>query len=189
MGMNYNPARKVGSLIRQTKSISTDDSNVLNLYSPAPYDIDFQLNIMTKYTEDGTKILEQILPFFKPDVTVSVKMIDSMDFYVDIPVVLQSVTTEDSYEGDFESRRVLMWTLNFQMKAFYFGPTTNKRIIKFVDNNIYTNTTATVAEEQVNVQPGLTSGGQPTTKIANSVAYSDINIDDNWAEIVQILDA
>ena len=189
MGMNYNPTRKVGSLVRQTKSISSDDSNVLNLYSPAPYDIDFQLNIMTKYTEDGTKILEQILPFFKPDVTVSVKMIDNMDFYVDIPVVLQSVTTEDSYEGDFETRRVLMWTLNFQMKAFYFGPTTNKRIIKFVDNNIYTNTTATVAEEQVNVQPGLTSGGQPTTKIADSVAYSDINIDDNWAEIVQILDA
>ena len=56
-------------------------------------------------------------------------------------------------------------------------------------NNIYTSTTATVAEEQVNVQPGLTSGGQPTTQIANSVAYSDINIDDNWAEIVQILDA
>ena len=189
MGMNYNPSRKVGSLVRQTKSISTDDSNVLNLYSPAPYDIDFQLNIMTKYTEDGTKILEQILPFFKPDVTVSVKMIDSMDFYVDIPVVLQSVTTEDSYEGDFETRRVLMWTLNFQMKAFYFGPTTNKRIIKFVDNNIYTNTKATVAEEKVNVQPGLTSGGQPTTKIADSVAYSDINIDVNWAEIVLILDA
>jgi hypothetical protein len=144
---------------------------------------------MTKYTEDGTKILEQILPYFKPDITVSVKMIDAMDFYVDIPVVLQSVTTEDTYEGDFQSRRVLTWTLNFQMKAFYFGPVSNKKMIKFVDNNIYTSTTATVAEEQVNVQPGLTSGGQPTTQIANSVAYSDINIDDNWAEIVQILDA
>ena len=75
------------------------------------------------------------------------------------------------------------------MKAFYFGPTTNKRVIKFVDNNIYSNTTATKAEEQVNVQQGLTSGGQPTTKIADSVAYANINIDDNWAEIVQILDA
>ena len=187
--MNYNPSRKVGSLVRQTKSITSNDNEVLNLYSPAPYDIDFQLNIMTKYTEDGTKILEQILPFFKPDVTVSVKMIDSMDFYVDIPVVLQSVTTEDIYEGDFESRRVLIWTLNFQMKAFFFGPVTNKKMIKFVDNNIYTSTTATVAEEQVNVQPGLTSGGQPTTKIADTVPYSDINIDDDWAGIVQILDA
>jgi hypothetical protein len=74
------------------------------------------------------------------------------------------------------------------MKAFYFGPTSKKKMIKFVDNNIYTSTTATVAEEQVNVQPGLTSGGQPTTKIADTVPYSNINIDDNWAEIVQILD-
>ena len=189
MGMNYNPTRKVGSLVRQTKSSATSDSELLNLYSPAPYDIDFQLNIMTKYTEDGTKILEQILPYFKPDITVSVKMIDAMDFYVDIPVVLQSVTTEDTYEGDFQSRRVLTWTLNFQMKAFYFGPVSNKKMIKFVDNNIYTSTTATVAEEQVNVQPGLTAAGQPTTEISNTVPYSDINIDDNWAGIVQILDA
>ena len=160
MGMNYAPTRKLPSLGRMTKATDANNNVLLNLYNPAPYDIDFQLNIMTKYTEDGTKILEQILPFFKPDVTVSVK-----------------------------SRRVLTWTLNFQMKAFYFGPVTNKKMIKFVDNNIYTSTTATVAEEQINVQPGLTAAGAPTEDIAQTVPYSDINQDDNWAEIVQILDA
>ena len=184
-GMTYNPQRKLPSLTRQSKSISDNDSQ---LTTPAPYDLDFQLNIMTKYTEDGTKILEQILPYFKPDVTVSVKMIDSMDFYVDIPVVLNSVSTEDTYENDFQSRRVLTWTLNFSMKAFYFGPTANKRLIKFSDANIFTNTTATTAEENINVRPGSTAANVATTVLADSVAYGDINIDDNWAEIVTITD-
>ena len=188
-GMAYNSSRKLPSSTRQTKSISNNDSSLTTLFTPAPYDLEFQLNIMTKYTEDGTKILEQILPFFKPDVTVSVKMIDTMDFYVDIPVVLNSVTTEDQYEGDFQTRRVLVWTLNFTMKAYYFGPTSTKRVIKFTDANIFTSTTATTAEEQVNVQPGSTAANVATTKIAETVAYSAINVDDNWAEIVQILDA
>ena len=82
-GMQYNPTRKLPSSTRQTKSISANDSALTTLFTPAPYDLEFQLNIMTKYTEDGTKILEQILPYFKPDVTVSVKMIDTMDFYVE----------------------------------------------------------------------------------------------------------
>tara|TARA_R110000796_G_scaffold249115_1_gene376570 strand:- start:5016 stop:5813 length:798 start_codon:yes stop_codon:yes gene_type:complete len=187
-GMTYNPQRKLPSLTRQSKSISDNDSQLTTLYTPAPYDLDFQLNIMTKYTEDGTKILEQILPYFKPDVTVSVKMIDSMDFYVDIPVVLNSVSTEDTYENDFQSRRVLTWTLNFSMKAFYFGPTANKRLIKFSDANIFTNTTATTAEENINVRPGSTAANVATTVLADSVDYGDINIDDNWAEIVTITD-
>ena len=81
------------------------------------------------------------------------------------------------------------WTLNFTMKAYYFGPTSTKRVIKFTDANIFTSTTATTAEEQVNVQPGSTAANVATTKIAETVAYSAINVDDNWAEIVQILDA
>lgn len=75
-----------------------------NLYAPAPYDIEFQLNIMTKHTEDGSKIIEQIIPYFKPDVTVSVKIIDSLETYVDIPVILNNVSLEDSYERDFQTR-------------------------------------------------------------------------------------
>jgi len=158
------------------------------LHTPAPYDLEFTLNIMTKYTEDGTKILEQILPYFKPDVTVSVKMIDTMDFYVDIPVILNSVSTEDTYESDFQTRRVLTWTLNFTMKAYYFGPVATKRTIKFAEASIYTSTTSTNFEEKIQVRPGSTSANVATTVLADSVPYADINVDDNWANIVTITD-
>jgi hypothetical protein len=188
-GMTYSAERKLTSITKQTRGIASNDSSLSNLYSPAPYDIDFQLNIMTKNTEDGTKIIEQILPYFKPDVTVSVKMIDSLDTYVDIPVILNNVSTEDTYEGDFLTRRALIWTLNFTMKAYYFGPTSIKKMIKFAEVNIKPDilpTTDTVT--QVQVQPGLTVAGVGTTSITDTIPYSDINIDDDWNYIVQISD-
>ena len=203
-GMTYNPTRKLPSLTRQTKSISGDKNSFTELYSPAPYDLDFQLNIMTKYTEDGTKILEQIVPFFKPDVTVSVEIIDTMELYVDIPVVLNSVTTEDSYESDFQTRRVLTWTLNFSMKAYYFGPTTPKKVIKFVAANTRLGTAQNSSlAEVVTVKPG--SKGTDEENFATpwpsdlkdtdpnyanrSRTYTDKHIDDDWQHIVQISDA
>ena len=144
---------------------------------------------MTKHTEDGTKIIEQILPYFKPDVTVSVKMIDSLETYVDIPVILNNVSTEDTYEGDFSTRRALIWTLNFTMKAYYFGPTSIKKMIKFTEVDVKPDvipTSDTVT--QVQVQPGLTDQGVGTTSIADTIPYSDINIDDDWNYVVQISD-
>ena len=186
-GMSYNGDRKLTSLTKQTRGNATGSKSTL--YTPSPYDIEFQLNIMTKYNEDGTKILEQILPYFKPDVTVSVKMIDSMDLYVDIPIVLNSVSTEDSYEGDFTTRRALIWTLNFTMKAYYFGPTVQKKIIKFVDVNFTPDMDITTpTSSSVTIQPGLTTGGVGTQVLADSVAYSDISVDDDWKYIVQVLD-
>jgi hypothetical protein len=113
-----------------------------------------------------------------------------MELYVDIPVVLNSVTTEDSYESDFQTRRVLTWTLNFSMKAYYFGPTTPKKVIKFVAANTHLGTAQNSSlAEVVKVQPGSTAANVATTKLADSRAYTDINIDDNWAHIVQISDA
>lgn len=103
-GMTYNPERKLTSLTRQSQGNPTNDASVTNLYAPAPYDIEFQLIIMTKHTEDGSKIIEQIIPYFKPDVTVSVKIIGSLETYVNIPVILNNVSLEDSYERDFQTR-------------------------------------------------------------------------------------
>jgi|TARA_R110001592_G_scaffold137363_2_gene355296 hypothetical protein len=188
-GMTYNGDRKLTSLTRSTKGIVTDDAKLSTLHTPSPYDIEFQLNIMTKYNEDGTKILEQILPYFKPDVTVSVKMIDTMDTFVDIPVLLNNVSMEDSYEGDFLTRRAMIWTLNFTMKAYFFGPVSKKKMIKFVDANLKPDTaTTTATATQVNVQPGLTAAGAGTERIAQTVPYADINFDDDWKYIVQVLD-
>jgi hypothetical protein len=185
----YNPERKVGSLNRIVAGGSADRASAKYVYTPSPYDITFQLNIMAKYNEDGIKIIEQILPYFKPEVTHSVKLLDDVDQYFDIPIVLGDVSFEDTYDNDFITRRALIWTLNFTLKGYYFGPSAEKKIIKFVEANLYDNLSMEAeAVERVLVQPGLTANGEPTTVLTETIPYSDIDIDDNWAYIVRIED-
>ena len=189
VGMNYDGERKLTSSFRNSVSIATDDGSYKTALSPTPYNIEFELSIMTKYMEDGTKIIEQILPFFKPEFTPSVKLIDDLEQYMDVPIVLNSISTEDTYEGSFEERRALIWTLSFTMKGWYFGPTTDKKVIKFSTVNTYDSLTANDAFESVNVQPGLTANGEPTTDIDQTVPYADINGEDDWDYIVTIIDS
>ena len=154
-GMTYSAERKLTSLTKQQKVNSTDITSATTLFTPSPYDIEFQLNIMTKYNEDASKILEQILPFFKPDITVGVKMIDTLETFVDIPIVLTGVSMEDTYEADFDTRRALIYTLNFTMKAYFFGPTSTKKLIKFIDVNLYPSFNKADGGEQINITPGV----------------------------------
>lgn len=172
-GMTYSAERKLTSLTKQVKGAPLSDGRVNTMYTPAPYDIEFQLNIMTKYNEDGMKIVEQILPFFKPDCTVSVQMVDGLG-YVDIPVVLNSVSQEDSYEADFQTRRALIWTLNFTMKAYFFAPTQTKKQIKFVDVDLYPHSSSVVSDygEQIEITPAL------PTAMADLVATTTYRIYD-----------
>jgi len=174
-GMTYSPDRKLTSVTKMVRS-SANDGTMTSMFAPAPYDLEFQLNVMTKYNEDGTKIIEQILPFFKPDCTVSVKLIDELDTYFDIPIVLNSVSQEDTYEGDFESRRALIWTLNFTMKGYFFGPVSTKKQITFVDADIYPTTEVQSGDSraqggsQITVAPAI-STSVATVSIDPAVAY------------------
>lgn len=159
VNMNFAPERKLTSL---TKNRRVSDTNNVqsSQFVPAPYDIEFQLNVMTKHTEDGLKIIEQIMPFFKPDFTASVKLVDDMDLYVDVPIIMNNITMSDEYEGDFTTRRVLNWTLSFTIKGYYFGPVTTKKVIKFVETQTYedlpfvTNPEDQPVLQQYTVQPG-----------------------------------
>jgi len=186
--MNYAGDRKLTNRTMTSQGIPGTNDSVRTHFTATPYDLEFNLNIMAKYAEDATKIVEQILPFFKPEFTVTAKMIDSMNETVDLPIILNSVSSEDTYEGSYDERRAIIWTLQFTLKGYYYGPTSTKKIIKFVDANLYTDTTATRAVTQINVQPGLTANGQPTTILANSIPYANVNIDDDWAYIVTIED-
>jgi hypothetical protein len=178
--MSYDGSRKVNSL---NKIRSSGEKFA---YSPAPYNIDFNLYIMTKYAEDGTKILEQILPFFKPEYTFTAYILDDISA-LDIPLVLSSVSVEDIYEGDFETRRSLMWTLSFTMKAWFFGPIREKKVIKFVDTHLYPQ--MIVAKGiRVTTQPGLTANDEPTTDIDETVPYQQIEFEDDWGVITIIED-
>ena len=169
-GMTYNPDRKLTSVTKMVRA-SASDGTMTTMFSPAPYDIEFQLNIMTKYNEDGTKIVEQILPFFKPDCTVSVKLIDELNTYFDIPIILNSVSQEDTYEGDFESRRALIWTLNFTMKGYFFGPVSTKKQITFVDADIYPTTEVQSGDSRAQ------GGSQITVAPAIPTAVATVSID------------
>lgn len=183
-GMTYDGTRKVNS-IKKLRAGPSDDSELSSFqYSPTPYNIDFSLSIMTKYAEDGTQILEQIIPFFKPEWTTTVKLIDNIE-PLDIPLVLNGINLEDVYEGDFITRRSLLWTLTFTMKAWYFGPTRDRKVIKFIDTRYHTSTNLdSPVKSIVTLQLGLTANGEPTTDIDESIDYDDIIEDDDWGVII-----
>ena len=99
--------------------------------NPVPYIISFQLSIYAKNQDDALQVVEQIIPYFNPEYVVTIKEIPSLNISRDIPIVLQSVNYSDDYEGDFSSRRVLIYTLDFTMKTFFYGPITqNQGVIK-----------------------------------------------------------
>jgi len=99
---------------------------------PVPYNMAFELSIMTKLNDDALQIVEQILPYFQPAYNLTVELVESIQEKKDIPVVLENITMSDEYEGDFTSRRVLLYTLRFTAKTYLFGPATKvtKDIIK-----------------------------------------------------------
>jgi T4-like virus Myoviridae tail sheath stabiliser len=154
-------------------------------YNPVPYNIDFSLNIMVKNTDDGTQIVEQILPFFTPDWTTTVNLIPETNVVMDIPTILNSVSMSDQYESDFEARRVLTWTLRFTMKGYFFGPINKQSVIKFATVNVRDKDTEQIYET-VTVRPGLDVQGNPTSLAANSIPVADIYPDDDFGYIVTI---
>jgi len=140
--MTYDGARKLNTMGRNVKKGTT---GLKKQFNPVPYNWDFSLYVFVKNAEDGTQILEQILPFFTPEFTVTMTLISGMTIKMDIPLVLNSVTSEDTYEGDFATRRSIIWTLSFLMKGFlYPSVTDNAKIItsSVVDTHLMSAATA-----------------------------------------------
>ena len=137
----YDSTRRLQQTIKNS-SVSTSDSTVKNYqFTPVPYNIGVALSIFVQNADDGAQILEQILPFFGPEWTNTVNLIPSMNIKMDIPTILNDVAVEDTYEGDFVSRRALIYTLNFTAKTYLFGPVadTPEGIIKKVQLDYHTN--------------------------------------------------
>ena len=141
--MTYDGARKLNTVGRNVKKGTT---GLKKQFHPVPYNWDFSLYIFVKNAEDGTQILEQILPYFTPEFTVTMALVSSMGEKRDIPLVLNSVTSEDTYEGDFATRRSIIWTLSFLMKGFlYPSITDNAKVITTsqVDTHLMSSVTTT----------------------------------------------
>lgn len=179
--MQYDSDRKLSPISKIRKTVTDDITGGRNfVYGGTPYNLDFSLYIMTKYQEDAVMLLEQIVPFFNPDYTRTVKLIDGLE-PLDIPLVLSGVSMDEVYEGNFEERRSIVYTLNFTMKAWFFGPEKETGIIKFIDIRYATDSdTNTTPEEFYTLQPGMTAANTATTNPDLSVDYSLIEFDDNW---------
>lgn len=134
-GISYDATRKQNSLLRAAKSNTS--THVSASYMGVPYDITFALNIYARNIDDGTHIVEQILPFFNPDFTITTNMIPDLGAVKDIPIVLNSVANDIEYEGNYDSVRYVNWTLTFTMKMHYYGPISYPKIIKTVYANVY----------------------------------------------------
>jgi hypothetical protein len=127
--LSYAPQRKLNSGHRYVRGTQQPGKSFDELYTPVPYDINFSLYALVKNAEDGTQIIEQIVPFFTPDWTVTVKVLPEMNVNMDVPIELTSISSEDTYEGDFESIRVITWQLDFVVKGYLFGPINRQKYI------------------------------------------------------------
>ena len=130
--LSYDPSRKLNR-VQKFKKVKGANSNRLDTqFMPVPYNIGFQLYILSKQSDDALQIVEQILPFFQPDYTLTINDMTDMGIKRDVPIILNSVGYEDNYQGDFQSRRAIIYTLSFTTKFYLYGPVTSSKVIKTV---------------------------------------------------------
>ena len=164
-GLNYDAERKLGKL-KQYKLKDASDNTVLRTqFAPVPYNIQFGLYVLSKNTEDALQIVEQILPFFTPDFTVTMTTVPGTSEKRDIPIVLQDTSYSDEYEGDFQSRRIITWTLNFEMKTYLYGSISSSEIIRDVRARTYISD-----DGQVDVNAGRSSEVKMVPNPTNTAA-------------------
>lgn len=119
-GIDYDVSRQLN---KTKKMVCTNAAGeTVYMYAPAAYNLNFNLNSYTRTTEDNLQIMEQIIPFFRPDMNLSIKMMQDPVLTQDVPLILNSVTIDDEYDGSFEERRYIISTYSFTMKAYYYGP-------------------------------------------------------------------
>jgi hypothetical protein len=149
-GIQYDASRK-SSTMQTFKSVDSDKNQVVKSFMPVPYNINFQLSILSKLNEDALQILEQILPYFQPHLNLTVDLASSIGEKRDIPMILEGISMDDQYEGDFTTRRALIYTLNFTAKTYLFGPigNFNDSLIKKVQVDYHTNTNTINSSRQL----------------------------------------
>ncbi len=168
--MTYDGTRKLNTMNRNVKKGTT---GLKKQFNGVPYNWEFSLYIFVKNAEDGTQILEQILPFFTPDFTFSMTLISSMSIKHDIPLILNSVTSEDTYEGDFATRRSIIWTLSFTMKGFlYPNIVDNAKVITDVTVDTH------LMSETVSAEPVYIISEDSTAYTTNNLILNSHEIDD-----------
>jgi len=157
----YDPSRKLNRVqkFKKVKSSASNSNKLDTQFMPVPYNLNIQLYAMAKQSDDALQMVEQILPYFQPDYTLTIKDMPEMGVARDIPIVLNSINYEDNYKGDFAERRAIMYTLDFTTKFYLYGPVTSSKVIKSVQVDQYTDmpSAAPKREQRYTATPNPTS--------------------------------
>lgn len=168
VALEYDSSRKFNTINRNFSTNATTGA-VSAQYAPVPYNFEFEMAIYVRNTEDGTQILEQILPYFTPDFTVTVDLIPSLGRKYDMPIILNSVTPQTEYEGDMSTTRLIIWNLSFTVKGYIFPPVSTVGLIEQANTNIYTDSRSTLSQK-VYVDSANGSGVLVTGEVIRSSA-------------------
>ena len=153
--LSYDPGRKLNRVQKFKKVKGSKASQLDTQFMPVPYNIDIELYVIAKQSDDALQIVEQILPFFQPDYTFTINDQPDMGIKRDVPIILNSIAYEDEYQGDFTTRRALIYTLSFTAKFYLYGPVTSSKVIKTVQVDQYTDLqdTSPKREQRYKVTP------------------------------------
>ena len=200
--LKYDNSRKLNTINKVSVKDTSNPDIFKYQYGPVPYNVEFKVFIYAKNAEDGTKIVEQILPYFTPDWTTTVMLIPEVNETKDIPIVLTDIRCNDNYDGQYKERRAIIWELDFVLKGYLYGPVKKSGIIKFVrtqfyipsvpDGKLSTAKGVTPMAEKLTVQPGLASNGQPInyyggpSTSTGTIPYVEIDSDDDYGFITMI---
>ena len=185
IGLTYDPARKVATTQQITVKDPDSGSDTKKAFMPVPYNMQFELAIMCKLNDDALQIVEQILPYFQPQYNLTVQLVEGLKEKRDIPIILENVSMQDDYEGDYTTRRVLLYTLRFTAKTYLFGPITSatKDIVKSVSvRYLAGGSKSTERDITYSVKPRAIKdySGDIRTELAEDIdiAATEINVED-----------
>lgn len=150
--ITYDPLRKTSIF---NNSFTSNGSGNLKTMKSTPYNFNFTLSVYVRNVEDGTQIIEQILPYFNPDYTLSMYLTDS-SVKNEVPIILESVSQNMNAEGGPDPIRVITWDLSFTMKGYFYGPIdTNAKLIRSVYANTFHYNTDTKPMEELHLSNGV----------------------------------
>jgi hypothetical protein len=184
----YRGERKAQTMGRMVKKVDDDPNQFWVTYASVPYDFHFRLSVLVKNADDGLKVIEQILPYFTPDLTARLQLVPEMGIEHDVTLVLNSVTPEDDIGPNYRDRITRIWVLDFTLQGYLYGPAKKSPVIKFANvefNSMTSDDTMGEPFLRVTTRPGMTANGQPTTDPNETVPYLEISVDDDYDFIDQ----
>lgn len=126
----YANDRKTTTVNRHVHRENGIKSRIYHQYAPIPYDFDFKVSIAVKNIEDGLRIMEQIIPLFRPDHTITINELPALNIKEDITVNMKGITNSDEYEGQVSgTHRVITWDLMFTIHGHIFPPIRDAKLI------------------------------------------------------------